>query len=364
MQVTNKEVNEQLGDGNERSDHVISVILDAGVNGKKPLATGLVGKAVGFCRAIVNGANERALHWTWTKEKIWCVMHVAFRRVREKLLAGGPGARELLAALSEVFPSGPNQFALDGMFTQLGGMINDWSSSRGKGDERWMTIWRPLTEIIEGAVRDLFARLPSEEDLLALLHTREALDTMSVEAQRVHQLLTRDINDGRFRLYTSLSQPFLVAQTRTLRVDFINHIDAEHGFDLRALNRVLVEKVAVEPITVDGQILCVAQVLPRKVIKELVADHATDYFDPGDVGNGLGRVWRPKDDRQHDGEGLGLFGTGFFPERRRRSVFAEACSSWKRRERGRAVSGAGVCCCPVVDHERLRGDSCLFSGAV
>jgi hypothetical protein len=306
MQVTNEQVEEQLGDAPVET-RIIRALMDSGINGAQPeWLTEHDGKAKGLCQALAETVDDHALQWMWAKEKICDVVHVALQRASEALKRGGPEAAELFKALGHIFKSEKDQRTLEHLLSQLGSMLNDWADSRPDAHEgsEWMTTWRPFTLLLEHAARDIKVRLPTTADQLSFLVNTEE---MSDDAKRLYHFAVQDICAGRGQLTTALSPAFLNAQVPSLQTAINNLLDTEHGKGMRGLVRVVTELLAVEKISLqDGNEVHLAQAMSRKVLNALVLDMASDYFYTGDSGNGIGWVWRPD-----VADGIGLFKAGF-----------------------------------------------------
>ena len=97
---------------------VIALVLDRGANGK-------LSEGFGVIRAIADEAKRFAVDWKLMKMKLEEVMNVALGKVPHVLRRldseiDRKAGRDLLQALSQVFPSSPASYSLQHVLSQLG----------------------------------------------------------------------------------------------------------------------------------------------------------------------------------------------------------------------------------------------------
>ena len=224
-----EQIRASLVDKGIRAD-VVAMLLDIGINGLQPEDLEGDQRAVGLRRALVDSFNEYCLSWLWTKEKICNTLFVALRAAYTILKRDGPRARDLFKALADIFRSDPNQQYFEQVLSETGAMLNGWETARGKDGDKWNTVWRCFTVLLEDAAGQISAHLPHPEEVLGnLIYTEdEEFGALSLEAQRLYLFLVKDSVAGNGRLETRLSPAFLNAQVPTLQVainNFVGHRD-------------------------------------------------------------------------------------------------------------------------------------------
>ena len=172
---------------------VVAMLLDIGINGLQPEDLKGDHQAVGLRRAMVDSFNECCLSWLWSKEKICDTLFVALRAAYVILKRDGPRARDLFKALADIFRSDPNQH-FEQVLSETGAMLNGWETARGKDGDKWNTVWRCFTVLLEDAAGQISAHLPHPEEVLSnLVQTEdEEFGALSPEAQRLYLLLVND----------------------------------------------------------------------------------------------------------------------------------------------------------------------------
>ena len=260
----------------------VAALLDNGVN--ETSADG-----VGVRRAFVDTVQQMAAEVATAHDKTTTVLFVALRRALRLLEQHGcagrlPQQQELLAALC-IFN---DNAALANMMRELATMANDWGPRNAGSTTLWATTWRPFTDIVEAAAQEVRSRLPDADELRKLV-VADAGELEHPVARRLHAAIVRALADGS-PTATTLSTSVLTANTRNWAAAITNHINAELGPDVRAITRVVVQRVAVT-LTADDQL--VAQRVGKKALKAVVADVAKTVVLVDDDAAGPGLLWRP-----------------------------------------------------------------------
>ncbi len=153
----------------------------------------------------------------------------------------------------------------------------------------WNLDWKPFTEIVTKAIRDVTNVLPEKDTLLKFL--KSETQNISEKAKRLHEFIKGDLTSGGSRLSTTLTPSFLDANVAELQVALNNLMDTEQGgADLRSWTRVFSALASVEKIGDYDVLMC--QTLNRKALKAIVRDVIDPFIITGKSSAGFGLMWR------------------------------------------------------------------------